>query len=285
MSSAEQQALSQFLSSSQSTGGGSSGQVYLGTTYSVTGGTIGGGQGQSRDFEAQRPNNAPYWATVQQAKDSFRTFSTKQIYDLAAQGVMAGLLKPGSGWMEAENLWNRLVDASAVAGKGGNEVSPFDILRSYIDNQQSAGSWVKSKDGLFETNALTGVRRYIGPEFRTTTATAVNLTDPATAKATATAMFQQLLGRDPLPGELNSYSSALTQAEEANPTVITTTNQYDDQGNVIATTKQDQKGGYTADAQKFLAEQQIKAKPEYGATQAATTYQNAFESAVFGQAR
>jgi len=288
-STSEQAGMSQYSAASASSVGTGTGQVYIGTYNDILGntgqGVIGGGRGQSHDFGPNRPNLSPVWASIQAAKDQFGTWTPKQINDFVAQGVMAGQLKPGDGWLEAGNLWNKLVDAAAVAGKQGQQVSPLDILRSYISNQQSAGNWVTSKDGLFQTNALTGVRRYIGPEFRTTSATSVNLTDPDTAKAVATSVFQQLLGRDPLPGELTAYSSALTQAEQANPTVITTTNQYDDQGNVIATTKQDQKGGYSADAQKFLAEQQAKAKPEFGATQAATTYENAFESAVFGAPR
>jgi len=282
----EQSALNAMLASITSGGsGGATGQVYLGTQNDWNGATLGGGRGQSHDLTDTRPDLSPHWATVQQAKDFFGSWTQKQVADFTAMGVLAGQLKPGDGYLEAGLLWDKLVSAAARFGSQGQQISPLDILRTYTSNQQSAGNWVTSKDGLFQTNALTGVRRYIGPTFRTTSATSVNLTDPATAKAVATSVFQQLLGRDPLPGELTAYSSALTQAEQANPTVITTTNQYDDQGNVIATTKQDQKGGYSADAQKFLAEQQAKAKPEFGATQTATTYENAFESAVFGAPR
>lgn len=287
LTSGEQGAVSQYAGT-QSTGvTGGSGQVYMGTQYDMNGTLTGGGMGHSHAGvdEGTRPDTSPYWLNLQAAKNFFGTFNQQTVNSLVAQGVMAGLLKPGSGWIEARDMWDKLVGTAAVVGSQGQQVSPMDILKSYITNQQSAGNWVKSKDGMFETNALTGARRYIGPQFRTTTATAVNLTDPATAQATATSVFQQLLGRDPLPGELQAYSSALLQAEQANPTVITTTNQYDDQGNIIATTKQDQKGGYSSDAQKFLAAQQVKNKPEYGATQAATTYENAFESAVFGAPR
>jgi hypothetical protein len=285
LTSGEQSVVNQYTST-QSTGvTGGTGQVYMGTQFQMNNTMTRGGMGHAGDQELARPDNSPYWMTLENAKAFFGTFNQNTVNALVAQGVMAGLLKPGDGWVQAQDMWNKLVTTAATVGASGQQVSPMDILKSYITNQQSAGSWVTSKDGLFQTNALTGARRYVGPQFRTTTATAVNLTDPATAQATATSIFQQLLGRDPLPGELTAYSSALQQAEQANPTVITTTNQYDDQGNVIATTKQDQKGGYSADAQKFLAEQQVKAKPEYGATQAATTYENAFESAVFGAPR
>ena len=164
-------------------------------------------------------------------------------------------------------------------------MSPFDILKSYITQQSGVGVWAKDKNGMFETNSLTGERRYVGPEFRTFNTSQVNLTDPTQAAAISTAVFQQLLGRDPLPGELTQYASALRSAEEANPTTISQTNQYDSMGNVIAVTKQDQKGGFNLYAQRYLAEQEAKSNPAYGATQAATTYENAFENAVFGQAR
>ena len=40
-------------------------------------------------------------------------------------------------------------------------------------------------------------------------------------------------------------------------------------------------GGFDADAKQYLATQQIKKNKEYGAVQAATTYSNALESAIF----
>lgn len=298
-SQAQQQYLAGLISATQ--GGGTQGpdQVYLGSAYNVYGpGGFKGGQaytggpqvkydqnGRPISQPNNQPNQAPVWASLSDAKMAFGNFSQKQVSDWVAQGVLAGMLKPGDGWLQGQQLWDQMVEVAARQGANGNQISPFDVLRSYITQQNTAGVWVKDKNGLFETNSITGARRYVGPQFRTTTSTAVNLMDPNTAKALATSVFQQLLGRDPMPGELNNYASALTAAEQANPTVINTTNQYDSLGNVIATTKQDQRGGYGVDAAKFLAEQQAKANPEYGATQAATTYENAFENAVFGQAR
>jgi hypothetical protein len=98
----------------------------------------------------------------------------------------------------------------------------------------------------------------------------------------ATKLFQDLMGRDPGQGELGSFGSALTQAEQANPVVATTTTQYDmDTGQAISSDTSSS-GGVSADGKAYIGEQQIKKTKEYGAYQAATTYENALESLVFG---
>lgn len=283
----EQQAIAQLMAAQGSSAAGGTGQVYLGTMsqFYATGPN---GMPWSQQQEIGGPTNgaqAPLWTSIEQAKQLFGSLNTKQVNDWVAQGVLAGQLAPGSGWAQGQDLWDRMVEVAARQGANGNQVSPFDVLKTYISNQSGAGVWAKDKNGMFETNSLTGARRYIGPEFRTFNTSQVNLTDPTQAAAISTAVFQQLLGRDPLPGELNQYATALRAAEQANPTTISQTNQYDSMGNVIAVTKADQKGGYNLYAQRYLAEQQAKSNPEYGATQAATTYENAFENAVFGQAR
>lgn len=272
-SAAEIAALQAFSSVGTSTG---TGQVYMGTL-----GTQGGGRGQSHELTGTRPGPAK-WMSTTDAIGEYGNWTLKQKNDLVAKGIIGGLLHPGDGQIEGYGLWQKLVNYAAVQGAKGSQVSPLDVLSTYVNDASSAGVWKKSSDGLFSVNSITGERKYIGPTFRTATTTAVNLTDPTTAKAVATSIFQQLLGRDPLPGELNTYASALNQAEQANPTTIETTSQYDSMGNVVATAKQNQKGGYGADARNFLAAQQAKSNPEFGATQAATTYENAFTNAVYG---
>jgi hypothetical protein len=273
LSPGESAALAQIQASMQTSS--SSGQVYFGNLTPA-----GGGQGQSHDYSGTRV--MPTWLSIQAAEANFGTWTQKQINDFTAVGIMSGQLKVGDGQIEAAALWSKLVKQASIFGAQGQQVSPFDVLNTYVTNSTTAGVWKKDANGYFETNTITGERRYIGPEFRTINTTQVNLTDPTTAKAIATNIFHQLLGRDPLPGEMNAYASALQTAEQSNPTQIATTNQYDAMGNVIATTKQTAQGGYSADAKNFLAAQQAKALPEYGATQAATTYENAFENAVFG---
>ena len=117
-----------------------------------------------------------------------------------------------------------------------------------------------------------GFRRYISSR----------LTDPDTAHAISTKMFQDLMGRDPGQGELGQFASALHQAEQNNPVVSTTTTQYNlDTGQPISSDTSSS-GGVSAEGKQYLEEQKIKKSKEYGAYQAATTYQNAFENLVFG---
>jgi hypothetical protein len=150
------------------------------------------------------------------------------------------------------------------------------------DSKGQPNPWQTSADGRFSVNVLTGQKKYIGPQFDTTTQTSTNLTDPTTAKAVATSIFQQMMGRDPGAGELATFGSALTQAEQASPVVATTTTQYDmNTGAAIGTNTQSH-GGVSAQGQQYMAAQEAKKKPEYGAVQAATTYGNALESAVYG---
>lgn len=226
----------------------------------------------------QRPSGQ--WMSVDDATNAYYSWTQKQRDDFRAKALVGGLLKFGDGDVEASTLWGKLVVQSGNYGAQNIPMSPMDLLAGYVKQNSSGGQWIKQ--GNFEVNALTGEKRYIGPQFKTTTASNINLTDPATAKALATQVFQQLLGRDPNAGDLSAYANALNQAEVQNPAQQTTTTQYDmttgDQTNTSSVTT----GGLTDQGRQQLAEDEIKKKPEYATNQAATTYMNAFEQAVYG---
>lgn len=185
-----------------------------------------------------------------------------------------------AGPYEAFGAWQKLVDVASVFGNKGNPVSPWDILAMYT---KKAGRSVWVRQGDFEVNQLTGEKRYVGPKFKTTTSTQTDLTDPATAHALATQVFQQMMGRDPGKGEIGQFADALRTAEEANPVETVTTTEFDSEGNPIGETSR-KSGGMDAEGKAYLAQQQVKKKhgKEFGAYQAATTYQNALEQAVYG---
>jgi hypothetical protein len=90
------------------------------------------------------------------------------------------------------------------------------------------------------------------------------------------------MGRNPGKGEIGAFASALTQAEQANPLQETVTTQYDMKTGEAVGNSSVSSGGVSADAKAMLAEDQIKGKKEYGALQAATTFQNAFDQLVYG---
>lgn len=219
------------------------------------------------------------WMATTDAENNYFTWNAKARRDFIAKGLLSGLLTTGAGDMEASALWKSLVDQAANYGANGAKVSPLDILSGYVKGN-SAGGWIKSGD--FETNPVTGEKRYIGPAFKTTTQTNADLTDPATARAIATSVFQDMLGRDPGQGEISAYAQALASSEQENPSTTTTTTQYDpttgEATNAAAVTT----GGVTSEGQQQLASDAIKKKKEYGATQAATTYMNALQAAVGG---
>lgn len=278
-----------FASSGSSTTSGGAGQVYLGDTPQVT-------KGITRDsvltgsYGKNNMARQPLVVTKQEAYDFFNGFSGKQLRDFISAGQYAGQLQDDAGFMEAQGLWKKLVNASASLTASGRKVSPMDVLSSYLGKgplgTKGVGSgslWqVQYRSGRkFLVNSQTGEVKYEGPRFETTYQKSIDLTDPTTAKAIATSVYQQLMHRDPGNGELSNFGDALRTAEQQSPVVTNTTTEYDmNTGEAIGTSSKTS-GGLSSDAKQYLAEQKIKGTKEYGATQAATTYENALENAIF----
>lgn len=265
---------------------GSGGKVYMGFTRVTKGERPDKGAGQALPRGKSMYGKKDIWLSTAEAEQEYYTWNSKQQRDFVAQGILSGLLKLGDGPMEGAALWKKLVKEAGQYGKAGKKVSPIDLMASYVKASGGANAWKQA--GVFEINTVTGERRYVGPGTylgdgrAQQTDTRVDLTDPDTARAVATRLFQDMMGRDPGSGELGSFASALHQAEQANPVVSTTTTQYNlETGQPISSSTQ-QSGGITAEGKAYIGEQQIKKKKEYGAFQAVTTYQNALESLVFG---
>lgn len=275
LSSAEQQALGAFTAAGAATGPD---QVYMGggVRYGATGTSP---QGRRQIQEQSRRENQPRWMSSVDATNEYFNWTQKARDDFRAKGLLSGLLTAGAGDLEAYSLWSGLVKQAALYGAQNQQVGPLDILSGYVKGN-SSGGWIKDSTGRFETNPLTGEKRYIGPKSATTTQSQVDLTDPATARAIAVTQFQSLLGRDPGQGEINAFAQALTQSEAQNPSTAATTTQYDPTTGTAVATNTVTGGGMTPQGQAQLAADQIKKSKEYGATQAATTYMNALESTV-----
>lgn len=220
------------------------------------------------------------WVSTTEAENIYFTWDQKRRDDFRAKALVGGLLKYGDGDMEASALWKNLADQAANYGSQGQPISPMDLMASYVKSNTNGSQWVRQGD--FEVNQLTGEKKYVGPQFKTTTATRIDMTDPTTARAISNQLFQQLLGRDPNQGEIAAYAQALSQSEIQNPSQQTTTTQYDMSTGDPTNTSTVTAGGMTSEAQAQLAADQIKKKPEYGQVQAVTTYQNALESLVYG---
>jgi hypothetical protein len=266
-----------------------------------------GGRGQAR--EAEGGGSQPVWKTPEEAYQQYFQMTDKQRQDLQSAGVLSGQLPEKAGDLETSAWWKSLVEQSARYGAAGVQVTPMDLASGYLgtsdamlsDKQKfdlrkggfpsgaifdSKGQYTRTyREGEFVVNEVTGERSYVGPEFKTHTATRVDLTDPQTAKALTRSIFQQLVGRDPVAGEYGKFADALKAAEQANPTVENVTEQYDSQGNVIATNTQAVgalRGALSQQGQQQTLEDLLKQTKEYGTQQAATTYMDATKRAIWG---
>jgi hypothetical protein len=271
-----------------STGSFGSGQVYMGTSYQAPYGPHGGSGAVAPD------KGQSVMASKAEAYQFINTLDAKALANIQAKMRLAGLISDNDGYLEMVTKWKKLVDASAGLTAAGRKVSPLDVLDSYLGvgpmggksglGGPSTGSvWQTEYRGgrKFLVNTVTGQVKYEGPRFQTTYDKSIDLTDPVTAKAIATSVFQQLMHRDPGKGELGGFSDALRNAEQASPVVTQQTTEYDpNTGEPIGTTE-NRSGGLSSDAKQYLAEQRVKGTKEYASTQAATTYMNALESAIF----
>lgn len=265
--------------------GAPGGKVYMGSERYTMGGQD-KSSGQSLPRGKSMYGTRDIWVSPAEAEQEFYTWNQKQQGDFVAKGILSGLLKLGDGVMEGASLWKKLVKEASNYGAAGQKVSPIDLMATYVQASGGANAWKSA--GVWEINTQTGERRYVGPGTYLGNGkaqqvdTRVDLTDPDTARAISTKLFQDLMGRDPGEGELGAFANALHSAEQANPVVSTTTTQYDmDTGQPISSDSA-QSGGLTSDSKAYIQEQKIKKTKEYGAFQAATTYQGALESLVFG---
>lgn len=261
------------------------GVVYMGSERYTKGG-MDKGSGQALPRGKTMYGTKDIKMSSDEAYKDYFTWGQKKQGDFISQGILSGMLKLGDGPLEGSKLWKKLVDEAAVYGSVGKKVTPFDLMATYVGASGGGNAW--TQQGVWEVNTVTGERRYSGPGkylghgMASQTDSRTDLTDPDTAKAVATKLFQDLMGRDPGAGELGSFASALHNAEASSPVVSNTTTQYDMTTGQALSTNTQSSGGVSAEGKAYIGEQQIKKKKEYGAFQAATTYQNALESLVFG---
>lgn len=278
----EEAGKNKFLSGDSATSGAGGGTVYMGGKPPV--------RIEGKGYYTPKGDIT---LSLNDAYNFYDGLSGKQVRDFVAAGMAAGQLADDAGWMEGKALWKKLVDASASLYAANQKVTPQDVLASYLGKgplgagttgaSGEASAWQVQYQGgrKFLVNSQTGEVKYQGPQFETTYSKSIDLTDPTTAKAIATSMFQQLMHRDPGKGEMASFASALRTAEENSPVVTNTTVEYDPNTGQAIGQSSESTGGFGADAKQYLAQQQIKGNKEYGAIQASTTYANALENAVF----
>lgn len=282
--------------SAGSSAGPSSAQVYMGTK------TVSGLYGKNEAYLSpaaaaqlgQRKVNVPVTASKAEAYNLINSMNSRELATLQAKMIYSGMIKDEGGFLEMQTKWKKLVDAAYGLNQAGQKISPFDILDSYLGKGPLGGKGGLGAGGAaqplwqtqfrggrkFLVNTQTGEVKYQGPRFETTYNKTIDLTDPVTAKAIATSVFQQLMHRDPGKGELGGFSDALRTAEQASPVVTQTTTEYDMNSGEPIGQSSTQSGGLSADAKSYMAQQRVKKTKEYASTQAATTYMDALESAI-----
>jgi hypothetical protein len=192
----------------------------------------------------------------------FYRWSDAKVRGLAAKLFEAGILKnPNATRNEIWDGYKVLLMESSMRNAAGKPITPMQILNGYMKNPIGSGV-----DGA-------GAK----PSVYTTTQQNVNLTDPKAASAMLFSALQDRLGREPSAAERQAFIGALNAAEEANPTITSTTYKLTKSGAYDTSTRTT--GGVTA--QGFLADYTERHnQKEYGAYQAATTYMNALMQAI-----
>lgn len=156
-------------------------------------------------------------------------------------------------------MWADYVGQAASYYSTGAKLTPWDILAK--DRQQ--------REAYMNT-----------PRSVTQTSTSLDMSTKEDAHAIFLQAAQSLLGRDPTKSEISSFQKALNAYEEKNPTVTTQTTNY--MGDEVTSQDATTTGGVSDSARGLMATEDVKADPEYGAYQAATTYFDAMMEMVGG---
>jgi len=191
----------------------------------------------------------------------------------------------GMGMPEILSAWDDMLKAAWAMNQTGNKTaagtdwSPWDVMNTYSSSGMNFGTVRK---GDWEYDIATGERlRYVGPKTKTRTDSKIDLSSPEQVQALTTQMLTELLGRAPNAEELARYKTSINAYEQANPLISTTTETYNERGEVESTSTS-QSGGVSNEARGQLISTEAKKGPEYGKYQAGTTYWNALMQLIGG---
>lgn len=233
------------------------------------GGTVGAAPGQTYSSmgsfpvvpqKASNPKNPNLYMGVQSpiafmdysdAVNMYYMWDNKTRNKFMSQLQLAGYDTTQMRDADVAKLWAGYVGVSAQYQVAGKNVTPWDVLGKDIAQRSKAAS---------------------EPRTVTATQTQYNLSTAEDAAALFQGAAQTLLGRDPTKAEQSRFKAILNKYEKANPATTTTTSTYvgQDLQNQSSTTT----GGVSAAAQSYIAQEEAKKNPEYGAYQAATNGMN-----------
>lgn len=208
-------------------------------------------------FATTQPGRIADIGTVDSTTAQFYSWDQKTKDKFLAQAALAGYDTSGMKDGQLAALWGSYVSQAAQYYGSGVAVTPWDIMAKDRAQRESAQ-----------------------PRSVTQKSTAYDLSTFGDARAIFYTAAQQLLGRDPTKAEATSFQAALNKMERANPTVTTTTSNY--LGQELQSQNSTTEGGVKEGARQMEAMDMAKAKPEYGAYQAATTYFDALMNTIGG---
>lgn len=210
--------------------------------------------------KAANPKNPNLWMGSQSpiafmdysdAQNMYYLWDAKTRNKFMSQLNLAGYDTTQMRDADVAKLWAGYVGVSAQYQVAGKQISPWDVLGKDIAQRSQAASV---------------------PKTTTATSTAYNISSAEDAAALFQGAAQTLLGRDPTKAEQARFKSVLNKYESQNPstTTQTTTSVGGDVQSQTSTTT----GGVDAAAQGYIAQEEAKKNPEYGAYQAATNGMN-----------
>lgn len=268
--------LTSVSSGNKPTGGTS---IYMGTTQAPL-------TGPGRDIQhgMTLENNMTYDEARMLPRDWMES-DPGQLRKLVNTGILNKVpgFDVGMGLPEIMSAWDDLVTAAWGMNQnlkeGQKKWTPWDILNTYSSSKMNYGT-VKKGDWLYDV--ATGERlKYVGPRSKTTTSRDVNLSSAEDVKALTTQILTQALGRAPTNSEVAQYKSTINAQEQANPTITTSTQTLDDQGQAVSQSSKTT-GGFDAAAQQQLVQDQVSGTPEFAKYQSGTTYWNSLMQMLTG---
>lgn len=214
---------------------------------------VGGSDGSS----AQNPNlwmgsESPIaFMNYTDAQQMYYLWNTKTRNKFLSQLSLAGYDTSKMTDRDIADIWSKYVDTSARYQVQGQHVSPWDVLSKDIAGRSEAAKT---------------------PKTTTATQKTYNISTAEDAAALFQGAAQTLLGRDPTKAELARFKTVLNKYEQAHPATTTTTTTTVG-GDITGQTSKTE-GGVSAGAQQYIAQEEAKKDPEYGAYQAATNGMN-----------
>jgi len=180
---------------------------------------------------------------------------------------------------------NKFLSQLNLAGYDTTKMNDSQIAQMWAGYAQQAGAYYAAGSKMTPWDILAKDRQsreaYMStPRTVTQTQTNVDLSSQGDAHAIFLQAAQSLLGRDPTKSEITSFQKALNSYEKKHPTVSTTTSNY--LGDQLQTQNTTTKGGVKDATRQIMATEDVKADPEYGAYQAATTYFDAMMQMIGG---